>query len=304
MKLNKIFTIALAAVALTACSSDEDYNTSSATVVMEKTTMEVSEDLMVGVYYKVPVQVIGETNGPVKVTVDVDRVGETPAVEDEHYLVTSKTIVIPKGENIGYIEFYPTGDEIINEDRLFSMTITAAEGATIGEQNTCVISLLDNDYILPEKYEEIQGSWSLTATSDYDNTPLEFSDMEVWGLEEGETGYLKTLYFSGWEDYSFLVAQSSFSYDVANESCMFVFLYGQTMADDVNFGSFVGRVVMGTGYYDEGWNVSTSGSISATSNSTLDRIEFDPDGAIMEVIYRDGSLYSFLDVYSGINMKR
>lgn len=97
MKLNKIFAIALAALTLTACSDDDDINTANVTVNMQKTEIEVSEDFSTGTYYYVPVEVTGESNGPVRVTVKVEGVGSTPATEGDDYVITSKTIVIPQG---------------------------------------------------------------------------------------------------------------------------------------------------------------------------------------------------------------
>ena len=41
--------------------------------------MSVSEDMQQGVYYKVPIVVTGEANGPVEVTVEVQGTGTTPA---------------------------------------------------------------------------------------------------------------------------------------------------------------------------------------------------------------------------------
>ena len=97
MKFNKIYAIALAALTLTACSDDDDNglnSTSGVTVQMQQSTMSVSEDMQQGVYYKVPIVVTGEANGPVEVTVEVQGTGTTPATEDEHYVITDKTITI------------------------------------------------------------------------------------------------------------------------------------------------------------------------------------------------------------------
>lgn len=69
MKFNKLYAIALAALTLTACSDDDDNGlntTSGVTVQMQQSTMSVSEDMQQNVYYKVPVVVTGEANGPLK----------------------------------------------------------------------------------------------------------------------------------------------------------------------------------------------------------------------------------------------
>ena len=129
MKFNKIYAIALAALTLTACSDDDDNglnSTSGVTVQMQQSTMSVSEDMQQGVYYKVPIVVTGDANGPVEVTVEVQGTGTTPATEDEHYVITDKTITIDADTQIGYVEFYPKGDDVINDDRQFFVTITGA----------------------------------------------------------------------------------------------------------------------------------------------------------------------------------
>lgn len=71
MKLNKIFAIALAALTLTACSDDDDVNSAACTVSMQEQTINASEDMVADIYYYVPIQVTGDSNGPIRVTVEV-----------------------------------------------------------------------------------------------------------------------------------------------------------------------------------------------------------------------------------------
>lgn len=307
MKLTKIFAFAVAALTLTACNNDDDYNTSNATVEMQDASMKVTEDFIAGTYYKVPIKVLGETDGPIRVTVEVNAVGQSPAIEDQDYLITEKSITIPAGDEIGYIEFYPVGDYEINDDRVFSMTIVSAKGATIGTQSTCIVTLVDNDLELPDKYAAVQGKYNLSAIDEFDEVPVEIKNLTCFGVEEGETGYLRTIYFSGWEGYNWMETYANFNYDVANEVCLFGFPLGQTMAEDVDFGASLGLadVVLGTGSYTEdGWSVSTSGRLTATSNVALTQIKFQPEDIFMELVSQSGSIAGIFGAYSNLILKR
>ncbi len=165
MKLNKIFAIALAALTMTACSDDDDnFNTADVTVSMLQTEMAVAEDFSTGVYYNIPVVLSGETNGPVTVTVEVEGIGTSPAVENENYVITSKTIVIPAGETKGAIEFHPSSNDDINDDREFTVTIVSAKGAKISGNTTTLVRLIDEDHLLPEALSKLVGTWQSTTT--------------------------------------------------------------------------------------------------------------------------------------------
>ena len=69
-----------------ACSSDDDsWNSASdVTVGMAQTEMTVNEGKGL---FNVPIEVKGETNGNVFVTVELKEVGANPAKEDVNYYV-------------------------------------------------------------------------------------------------------------------------------------------------------------------------------------------------------------------------
>ena len=120
MKINKFLAYALAAVAMTACSDNDSFNSASdVTVSMGEATINAPEDFT-GTYCYVPVKLSGKANGPVKVTVDVIE-GENAAIETAHDFITSKSVVIPEGESEVFVEFYPTCDTDINDAREFTM---------------------------------------------------------------------------------------------------------------------------------------------------------------------------------------
>ncbi len=165
MKLNRIFAIMLAAMTMTACSDDDDtdYNTvADVTVNMEESTMTIPEDN--DGMYNVPITVTGKANGMIKVTVEMEGVGSNAAKADEHYIVTTNYVYIPEGEQIGNIEFHATGDDVINEDRIFSIKIVKVEGAKIGTETTTTITLVDDDHLIPDALAKLEGQW-LSKTS-------------------------------------------------------------------------------------------------------------------------------------------
>lgn len=266
MKLNKIFAIALAALTLTACSDDDDnMNTASCTVNMKEQVINASEDMVQDVYYYVPIEVTGNSNGPIRVTVEVSGTGTTPATEGEHYLVTEKTITIPAGQKVGKIEFHPAGDTDINEDRQFLMTIVSAEGATVGQNKTTIINLLDDDHILPEAYAAIEGIYSCNGDG-------EALNLGIGTYPEGDDNYLKKVIIYGWEGYTWAQVECTFSYDVATGQVRLNIPVGSPVAEDVDFGDIGVCNVYVCGYSADG--LSLGGSISVVSNSDLSAFTF------------------------------
>lgn len=267
MKLNKIFAIALAALTLTACSDDDDINTANVTVNMQKTEIEVSEDFSTGTYYYVPVEVTGESNGPVRVTVKVEGVGSTPATEGDDYVITSKTIVIPQGESVGEIEFHSVGDDIENPDREFTVTIVSAEGATIGSNATTIVRLLDNERLLPEAYAKMIGTWQSTTTrGSYVCT--------ISGYPQDDPNYLKKLKLTGIGGLSYLGdVIVDFELDGSTGLINLSIAMPQVLATDIRFtDGTVADIVMLP--MDSG-GLYLSGTISATSNEECTQFVFD-----------------------------
>jgi len=263
MKLNKIFAIALAALTLTACSDDDNVvNTNDVTVNMQQSSMSVAEDAISGKYYSIPVVISGETNGPVTVTISVSGEGQEPATEDKDYIITSKTITIPAGETVGEFEFYGTGDNIINIDRQFKATIASAEGAKIGAEKSCLVTLIDEDKFLPEAYADVQGSWSCTLGSDTYN-------LTITGYEEGDPLYLKEVMTSGWNGRADVTAKATMSLDASTMEVTLAFPIGQTMATGIEFVGLGAADVRlcgfdGEYYYPKGGNVTLKSNPART----------------------------------------
>lgn len=291
MKLYKYLAIALAAISATACSDDDSWNTASdVTVTMAQSTMAISEDAEAGRYYYLPVVVSGEANGPIQVTVEVKGTTSSPATEDKDYVVTQKTIVIPAGELSGNIEFYPTGDNEINDDRVFEATIVKAEGALIGSQATCTVTLKDNERLIPEAYANIQGVWNFKANTS--RGPVEFP-LTCIGANEGEDGYLTKLVFAGWQGYDWVETTANFSYDASTDQAIISFPLGQWVAEGIDFGEDVGndcQVMLATvSYSAQGASLVSKGTIAATSDTEMTKIEFPESAELIGAIYFNGA---------------
>lgn len=281
MKFNKIFAAALAVLTMTACSDDDPVNTADVTVSMGKTEMSVSEDISTGVYYYVPVVLSGETNGPVSVTIEVDAIGNNPAKEGVDYLFTSKTITIPAGQTEGVFEFHPNGDDIVNEDREFTVNIVSATGAKIGAQSTTLVKLLDNEHLLPEAYAKVIGTWT---TSGMDGN----YDVKIVGYDEGDPNYLKKVKLQGIFDTPiFEDVVLSFELDGSTGLINLTFDMPQVAGTNLNFnGIGVSDVVLIP--YDG--SLYLSGSISATSDEEVTMFNF--DGGVAAAIFKPGNYTS------------
>ena len=112
MKFRKIYALLLTSFLFVACSEEESWNSSDVTVNMAQEEVLVKESAGI---FNVPVTVSGELNGPIKVTVEVTEAGENPAMEDVHYIVTSKSIVIPADATGGNIEICAVDDNDITQ---------------------------------------------------------------------------------------------------------------------------------------------------------------------------------------------
>lgn len=191
MKYIKLFMLMAAVTLLGACSSDDDSWNSAAdvTVGMQSQNMTVSEGKGV---FNVPIEVKGETDGNVFVTVEVKEVGENPAKEDVNYYVTDKTISISDGT--GNVEIETVDDDDINDPRTFQVTIVDAKGAKISENASTTISLKDND---AEFYSKLQGKWKMTCKNARTGAEINW-DVKITGAsDESEADYNKKLYITG-----------------------------------------------------------------------------------------------------------
>lgn len=274
MKYNKIFALLLAAAAFAGCSKEDiSWNSSDATVGMGQAELVVKENKGM---VNVPLVVDGELNGPVEVTVEVAEVGENPAMEDVHYIVTSKSYVIAEDATEGKIEFKTIDDPDINEARTFVITIKNVKGAKVSEAASTTVTLKDND---SQFYEKLQGKWKMTSSAGTWN-------INIIGAEEGQDGYNEVFQVTGIMGYDWTSMTMFYSYDVATKTGYVYIPFGYIFAQGVNFGLggtqdvATGTVVKG----DDGKNyMSFDGGILGTWNEDF-----------TEITFEDKLLYGFL----------
>ena len=206
MKYIKLFMLMAAVTFFAACSSDDDsWNSASdVTVGMAQTEMTVNEGKGL---FNVPIEVKGETNGNVFVTVELKEVGANPAKEDVNYYVTDKTINISDG--VGNVEIETVDDDDINDPRTFQVTIVDAKGAKISENAITTITLKDND---SEFYSKLQGKWTLSGV-DRSGKPISWNVTITGASDESEADFNKKLYVGGFAGESTCEAELSYYFD-------------------------------------------------------------------------------------------
>lgn len=211
-----------------ACSSDDDsWNSASdVTVGMAQTEMTVNEGKGL---FNVPIEVKGETNGNVFVTVELKEVGANPAKEDVNYYVTDKTINISDG--VGNVEIETVDDDDINDPRTFQVTIVDAKGAKISENASTTITLKDND---AEFYSKLQGKWKMTGV-DRDGEAVSWDVTIKGAADETEADFNKVLYITGINGEPTCEAPLTFSYDKTTRTGSVAFRMGEDVMGAYNF---------------------------------------------------------------------
>ena len=269
MKLYKLSAFVLATAIFASCSEEElSWNSSAATVSMEQAELVYKENKGM---VNVPIVVDGELNGPVEVTVEVAEVGENPAMEDVHYIVTSKTVLIPADATSGKIEFKTVDDADINEARTFVINIKSVNGATVGETASTTVTLKDND---SQFYEKLQGRWKMTSSAGTWN-------INIIGAEEGEEGYNEVFQVTGIMGYDWTSMTMFYSYDVATKTGYVYIPFGYIFAEGVNFG-LGGTQDVATGTVVDGY-INFDGGLVGTWNEDF-----------TEITFEDKLLYGFL----------
>jgi len=267
MKFKKIYALLLATAVFAGCSQEDElsWNSSDATVSMGQAELVTKENKGM---VNVPVVVEGELNGPVEVTVEVTEVGENPAMEDVHYLVTSMTVVIPADATEGKIEFKTVDDADINEARTFAMNIKSVNGAKVGEVATTTVTLKDND---SQFYEKLQGRWKWNAV-DANGNSLSWN-VNIIGAEEGEEGYDEVFQVTGIMGYDWTSMTMFYNYDIATKTGYVYIPFGYIFAEGVNFG-LGGTQDVATGTVVDGY-INFDGGLIGTWNDDFTEITFE-----------------------------
>ena len=281
MKFRKIYALLLATAVFASCSQEDEisWNSSEATVSMGDSVLVIKENKGM---VNVPVVVEGELNGAVEVTVEVAEVGENPAMEDVHYLVTSKKLIIPADATSGNIEFKTVDDADINEARTFSITITSVNGAAVGDVNSTVVTLKDND---SQFYEKLQGRWKMNSVNA--KGASQSWSVNIVGVEEGEEGYNEVFQVTGIMGYSWTSMTMFYNYDIATKTGYVYIPFGYIFAQGVDFG-LGGTQDVATGTVVDGY-INFDGGLVGTWNEDFTEITFEENKIMYGFLIDQGS---------------
>lgn len=299
MKLSKIFILASAVLTFAACSEDDEWNSAKeVTVGMMQSEMTVSEAKGL---FEVPITVNGERNAPVQVTVEVTPVEATDmtegAIEDKHYLVTSKVINIAAEDNTGTVEIKSVDDTEINANRQFRVTIISVKGATVdAENNSTIVTLKDND---SNFYDKLAGKWTLQVESDYDG-PLSWN-VSVLTADEGEAAYESYAVVQGVGGYDFMTACLNYYYDIQTKTGHVAFYMPWESVTSVNFGSYVGDIY-NYGITADNKIMNSECEIKGEWNEDMTEITFEATPKFGMIIFVDGAPYSWWDRFTVAKM--
>ncbi|MCF0220389.1 MAG: hypothetical protein HUK14_11465 [Muribaculaceae bacterium] len=167
MKISKILTLSLAALALVGCKNHEKFafddnqkwNTASGvTVSLAETSMSVFENQG---RFTVPVTVTGDPNGYVQLTVELIEVGEKPAMANVHYNATSKVINIDPETKSGVIEILTVDMEENVDNHTFEIKAVSAKGATLAGNIVTLVEIKAKAG--SPAYADLNGKYTMTG---------------------------------------------------------------------------------------------------------------------------------------------
>lgn len=281
MKLNKIFAVALAALTMTACSDDDklELNTASGvTVAMEDATFTIGENVDI---FNVPIEVTGEANGIITVTVQVKEGPANPddpehptqpAKEDVNYIITSKTVNIPAGDKTFGIEIRNNWEQgVINDDYVFELTIVDVKGATLGAQKSTVVTIENVD----DAYTMMCGKWTFTGEHLFNPVGMQTYTLTMKTPDPVEEAqyYGHELYAFGIRGQDFLYIPFTFAYDEDTEEISMELIAGDLCTTSlVNFTGLGSCALVAATEY----NLSGFGENVPVTVPDFDHIVFDP----------------------------
>lgn len=293
--LKYIVLLLMSTLFLVACSDDEKINSGNATVAMTQTEMKVKETTGV---FQVPISVTGEQNAPIKLTVEVAEYGENPAMDDVHYMVTSKTLIIqPENPQVN-LEIKAVDDDVINKDRTFVAKIVQAQGAAISVENDAtIITFSDND---ANFYEKFAGKWKFFA-----NNGTVSYDVNIQVYDEDDPLYEKEMIVTGLMGYDWTTLTLTYNYDLETGKGSLNIPGGTTFAKGVGFADPIGEadIIVAT---VSSTGMSLGGELVGTWSDDLKTITFEPEKGLAGAIFTGGSYsgYIWFKFENGLKMEK
>ncbi len=304
MKLYKIFACALFAVALTACSEDDDkvqWNSApGVTVELEQADVSFKEGK--GLVY-VPVLINGEANGNIMFTVECEGTGTNPAKEDVQYIMTTKTLVVSPEDKSASLELNITDfDAEMTDSFTFDIKIVAVKACEKGANTVTSVTVVDNDKYV---YDRMAGRWRVRYLDGGGSETSAFVTLRA--ADEGTAAFNEYYMMSGLADgYTIRV---DFNFDEATKTGSFEIPFGQYvgtvdytgMLPDLGFGTNVYDTYL-LGYY--GGNIYDSGSIVATFSEDLKSATFDVDSSVAYLPLVGSAWVYIIDVNTFLSFER
>lgn len=295
MKSIKLFAVAACALLATACSNNDEkfvYNTAAGvTVEMGDATAEFTENQGV---VSIPVNVIGEPNGYVTVTIECEGVGENAAIPNRRFYLTTDKLNISKEDKTVDVEFSLVDNRGVDETQTFVVTIVSAQGAEIGAQKSTTVNILDKgtsplytelpgNYLLQTYVVDDEGVFAKEYISDVRlslGTPDEKGGGTV--MLQGVLGQFQM--------------ELVYDYDPEEKYGSLVFNYGQEAFPNAPYDQILWCSDTGGG---------TKGSIVGKWNSTYTSCSFGDDGTGLYIgVWDQGSFLGILDAMGQFTLIR
>ena len=297
MKYLKVLALCLLPLSFTACSDDDEVamNNTGATVGFESAQVTYNENAGI---ITVPFVVEGEQNGAIRVNYTVQ---DGTAVNEEHYLVTTNTVLIPADDNTGYgCEIRLLDDGMTeNDDRTLTVTINSVEGASIGANSSCEVTIADVD---KDPYYKLMGVYTLTAIDATNGNPVSFEVELTGGSTAEEQGANEHVRFVavGFDNSYMTDEPWIIEYNESAETLTVV--KGDAFATGLNFGSFIGSMAI-TPMDQTAAEVS---EMNGTWSEDYTTITFDESLLLGVGVYDDatGAYAGFYSVYGNIVMNK
>lgn len=278
MKQLKYLAMAALMVGFAACSDDDEtMNSASATVEFESAAVTYNENYGI---VQVPLQVTGELNGSIRATFSVEPL--QGAVENEHYVVTTNQILIPSSlDGTFACELHLLDDGVNeNDDRAVRITLESVEGATVGTNASCTVTIADVDKI---PYYKLLGDYVLTAIDAINGTEVSFNVT----LSDGETTADKQAnserrYVAIGFDGIFGITGETWEIEY-NKAAESVSIVPADMYITADMGLSDGTNTLTAAIIPMDFTGAYANYLNGTWNETFDTITFDPNGGLVGV---------------------
>ena len=297
MKYLKVLALCLLPLSFAACSDVDEVamNTTGATVGFESAQVTYNENAGI---ITVPFVVEGEQNGAIRVNYTVQ---DGTAVDEEHYLVTTNTVLIPADENTGYgCEIRLLDDGMTeNDDRTLIITINSVEGASVGTNPSCEVTIADVD---KDPYYKLMGTYTLTAIDATNGDPVSFKVTLTGGsTPEEQAANEHVCYVAVGFDNSYTTNEPWIIEYNGNAETLTV-VKGDAFASGLNFGSFIGSMAITP--MDQ--TAAAVSEMNGTWSEDFTTITFDESLLLGVGVYDDatGAYAGYYSVYGNVVMTK